>query len=77
MQFDTTATATYRYVQSAGFQDEEAADQYLYRGYGSFAPGSAWQRWRTQVKNAANTSVLALPDRLLTLWEGGCPTASI
>lgn len=73
VQFGTTATATYRYVQSAGFQDEEAADQYLYRGYGSFAPGSAWQRWRTQVKNAANTSVLALPDRLLTLWEGGLP----
>lgn len=73
VQFAETATATYRYVQSAGFQEEEAADQYLHRGYGSFAPGSVWQRWRTQVKNAANTSVLALPDRLLTLWEGGLP----
>jgi all-trans-8'-apo-beta-carotenal 15,15'-oxygenase len=68
-----TALATYRYVQSAGYQDEEAADQYLYRGYGSFAPGSLWQRWRSQVKNVANTSVLALPDRLLALWEGGLP----
>ena len=67
------AGATYRYVQSAGFQEEEAADQYLYRGYGSFAPGSLWQRWQSQVKNVANTSVLALPDRLLALWEGGLP----
>jgi all-trans-8'-apo-beta-carotenal 15,15'-oxygenase len=67
------AAATYRYVQSAGFQDEEAADQYLYRGYGTMAPGSLWQRWRAQIKNAANTSVLALPDRLLALWEGGLP----
>ncbi len=70
---DGGAEATYRYVQSAGFQDEESADQYLYRGYGSFAPGSLWQRWQSQVKNAANTSVLALPDRLLALWEGGLP----
>lgn len=67
------AVANYRYVQSAGFQDEEAADQYLYRGYGTMAPGSLWQRWRAQIKNAANTSVLALPDRLLALWEGGLP----
>ncbi|MDE5081741.1 MAG: carotenoid oxygenase family protein [Trichodesmium sp. St15_bin1_1] len=25
------------------------------------------------VKNVANTSVLALPDRLLALWEAGHP----
>ncbi|NJL47921.1 MAG: hypothetical protein HC929_11085 [Leptolyngbyaceae cyanobacterium SM2_5_2] len=74
VRFDgNAALATYRYVQSAGYGAEEKADQYLYRGYGSFAPGSPWQRWRSQVKNAANTSVLALPDRLLALWEGGLP----
>ena len=71
------AQATYRYVQSAGYLDEEAADQFLYSGYGSLAPGPFWQRWNAQLKNAANTSVLALPDKLLALWEGGCPTISI
>lgn len=67
------ARATYRYVQSAGYLDEEAANQFLYSGYGSLAPGPLWQRWNAQLKNAANTSVLALPDQLLALWEGGWP----
>lgn len=65
--------ATYRYVQSAGYTDEEAANQFLYSGYGSVAPGPFWQRWKAQLKNAGNTSVLALPDKLLALWEGGWP----
>ncbi|MDA0267461.1 MAG: carotenoid oxygenase family protein [Cyanobacteria bacterium] len=69
------AQATYRYVQSAGYVDESAADQFLYSGYGSLAPGPIWQRWQAQFKNAANTSVLALPDRILALWEGGMPHA--
>lgn len=67
------AAGVYRYVRSAGYQDEEAANQFLYSGYGTLAPGPIWQRWQAQFKNAANTSVLALPDRLLTLWEGGQP----
>lgn len=70
---DQQATATYRYVQSAGYRDEEAAGAYLYGGYGTTAPGRFWERWRKQLKNAANTSVLALGDRLLALWEGGQP----
>ncbi|MEA5448873.1 carotenoid oxygenase family protein [Leptolyngbya sp. CCNP1308] len=68
-----SAVANYRYVRSAGFVEEEEADQGLYRGYGTLPPGPFWQHWQTQVKNAANTSVLALPDRLLALWEGGLP----
>ena len=40
------------------------------------APGPAWLRWTKSIKNVANTSVLALPDRLLA-GEGGLPTASI
>jgi carotenoid cleavage dioxygenase-like enzyme len=67
------AQATYRYVQSAGYVAESAADQFLYGSYGSLPPGPIWQRWQAQFKNAANTSVLALPDRLLALWEGGMP----
>ena len=52
---------------------EEKADKFLYPNYGMTAPGPAWLRWTKSVKNAANTSVLALPDRLLALWEGGLP----
>ncbi|MCG8362837.1 MAG: carotenoid oxygenase family protein [Pseudanabaenales cyanobacterium] len=65
----------YRYVQSVGYQDEEAAGQFLYSGYGALAPGPIWERWNKQLKNAANVSVLALSDKLLALWEAGQPYA--
>ncbi len=67
------AQGTYRYVRSAGYVDEEAQGCFLYSGYGTLAPGPFWRRWQAQLKNAANTSVLALPDRVLALWEGGWP----
>jgi carotenoid cleavage dioxygenase-like enzyme len=70
---DGGASAVYRYVQTAGYQAEEKADKFLYSNYGMTAPGPVWLRWTKTVKNAANTSVLALPDRLLALWEGGPP----
>jgi carotenoid cleavage dioxygenase-like enzyme len=67
--------ATYKYVQTAGYQAEMAAGEYLYGNYGMTAPGMIWQQWRRPLKNAANTSVLALSDKLLALWEGGKPHA--
>ncbi len=70
---DGGASAVYRYVQTAGYLAEEKADKFLYSNYGMTAPGPVWLRWTKTVKNAANTSVLALPDRLLALWEGGPP----
>lgn len=70
---DVGATAVYRYVQTAGYLAEEKADRFLYSNYGMTAPGPVWLRWTKTVKNSANTSVLALPDRLLALWEGGAP----
>ncbi|MEO0407884.1 MAG: carotenoid oxygenase family protein [Cyanobacteria bacterium P01_A01_bin.135] len=70
-----TATATYRYVRTSQFATEELADRFLYSGYGMTAPGPLWKRWTTPLKNAANTSVLPLGDRLLALWEGGNPHA--
>ncbi|MEG3930123.1 carotenoid oxygenase family protein [Microcoleus sp. T3_B1] len=70
---DVGATAVYRYVKTAGYLAEEKADKFLYSNYGMTAPGPVWLRWTKTVKNAANTSVLALPDRLLALWEGGPP----
>lgn len=69
------ATGLYRYVQTSGYQAEAAADTFLYPNYGRTAPGRIWERWGKPVKNAANTSVLALPDKLLALWEGGNPHA--
>lgn len=69
------ATGVYRYVQTKGYQEEAAADRFLFPNYGMTAPGPFWNNWLREVKNAANTSVLALPDKLLALWEGGNPHA--
>lgn len=69
------ATGVYRYVQTIGYKEEEAANQLLFANYGMTAPGAIWNTWIKSVKNAANTSVLALPDKLLALWEGGKPHA--
>jgi all-trans-8'-apo-beta-carotenal 15,15'-oxygenase len=72
------ATGTYRYVQTAGYLAEEQADQFLYGNYGRAVTGPIWRRWLKflsgdGLKNVANTSVLALPDKLLALWEAGLP----
>ncbi len=72
---DAGATGLYRYVQTSGYQDEAEKDEFLYPNYGMTAPGRIWERWGKPVKNAANTSVLVLPDKLLALWEGGNPHA--
>ncbi|MDB9374730.1 carotenoid oxygenase family protein [Nodularia sphaerocarpa] len=70
---DAGVTGVYRYVQTAGYQEETTAGKLLYGNYGMTAPGPVWNQWLKPVKNAANTSVLALPDKLLALWEGGNP----
>lgn len=72
---DAGATALYRYVQTSGYQEEAAADRLLYGNYGMTAPGPIWNQWLKPLKNAANTSVLALPNKLLALWEGDNPHA--
>lgn len=69
------ATGLYRYVQTAGYREEAAANRLLYGNYGMTAPGAIWNKWLKAIKNVANTSVLALPDKLLALWEGGKPHA--
>ncbi|NEQ25972.1 MAG: hypothetical protein F6K28_44355, partial [Microcoleus sp. SIO2G3] len=69
------AIATYRYVQTSGYLAESEAGELLYGNYGMTAPGGFWNQWRRSIKNTANTSVIALDDRLLALWEGGNPHA--
>ena len=72
---EAPAVGLYRFVQTSGYKEEAAADQLLYGNYGMTAPGPIWNQWFRPLKNAANTSVMALPDKLLTLWEGGKPHA--
>lgn len=72
-QGGSNAIALYRYVQTSGYLEESQAGKFLYGNYGMTAPGPIWNQWLKPVKNAANTSVLALPDQLLALWEGGQP----
>jgi len=72
---DTGATGIYRYVQTAAYQAETAAGKFLYPNYGMTVPGPCWKSWGKLPKNAANTSVLALPDKLLALCEAGNPHA--
>ncbi len=72
---DSGATGMYRYVQTQGYLDEQKEDVFIYPNYGMMAEGAFWNNWFKPLKNAANTSVLALPDRLLALWEAGKPHA--
>lgn len=67
------ATGVYRYVETPEFLNEERAGRLMYSGYGMLPPGGLINRFTKGLKNAANTSVLALSDRLLALWEGAHP----
>jgi all-trans-8'-apo-beta-carotenal 15,15'-oxygenase len=69
------ASGVYRYVQTKKYQAESQVDRWLYGNYGMLPAGNLWESWGKSLGNAANTSVLALPDRLLALWEGGMPHA--
>jgi len=72
---DGRATATYRYVKTAGYQAEAQADRLIFGNYGTVPSGPIWARFGKSPKNVANTSVMVLGDRLLTLWEAGEPHA--
>jgi carotenoid cleavage dioxygenase-like enzyme len=68
------AYATYKYIQSEMYKEEEAAGKYIYAGYGSKMNVPFWKRPLIQkFKNPGNTSVQVLPDKLLALYEGGLP----
>jgi len=70
------ARAVYKYVQSKWVTEEEKADKFLYRGFGQTVSGGLFQKlFSREFKNAGNTSVLPLPDKVLALWEGGWPFA--
>ncbi len=65
---------TNRMVDTPELAAEAAAGRMLYRSFGTNRPGGvAANALRFHFKNAGNTSVLPLGDRLLALWEGGSP----
>jgi carotenoid cleavage dioxygenase-like enzyme len=72
---DTGATGVYRYVQTEEYQTEEKAGKLIFGNYGRTPSGPIWKQFGLPMKNCANTSVLALTDKLLALWEAGLPHA--
>lgn len=75
--FDGAGNAHFRnrFVRTAGFVEELAANQMLYRG--QFSPkAGGWlaNAFDMRTKNLANTNVMHWGGRLLALWEGGKPT---
>ena len=70
---DQKPWAVYRYVQTAEYQIETEKGRFIFGGYGMNPPGNLWDKLTKPIKNVANTSVLALPNQILALWEGGHP----
>jgi all-trans-8'-apo-beta-carotenal 15,15'-oxygenase len=66
-----------RFVRTEGWQAEELADRFLYRGvFGTQKPGGAVANaFDLRLKNIANTHVVRLGDQLLALWEAAEPHA--
>ncbi|EAQ70033.1 apocarotenoid-15/15'-oxygenase [Synechococcus sp. RS9909] len=66
-----------RFVRTAGWLAEEAAQKVLYRGvFGSQKPGGPLANaFDLRLKNIANTGVVRLGDALLALWEAAEPHA--
>lgn len=64
-----------RYVQTAGYVAEEAANKILYRGvFGTQKSGGCLANFLdTRIKNIANTQVIYWGDKLLALWEAALP----
>ena len=68
---------TNRFVRTEGWQAEEKAGRYLYRGvFGTQKPGGPLANaFDVRLKNIANTHVVRLGDNLLALWEASSPHA--
>jgi all-trans-8'-apo-beta-carotenal 15,15'-oxygenase len=78
LRFDGgTAQLRNRFVRTEGFEAEEQAGKFLYRGvFGTQKPGGiAANAFDLRLKNIANTHVVRLGDQLLALWEAAEPHA--
>lgn len=67
------ASATYRYVRTEAFKQEQAEGKFSFGSYGRLPSGSFWQKLTVPIKNRANSGIIALGDRLWTLWTAGSP----
>jgi all-trans-8'-apo-beta-carotenal 15,15'-oxygenase len=66
-----------RFVRTEGWQAEERAGRFVYRGvFGTQKPGGPLANaFDLRLKNIANTHVVRLGDQLLALWEAAEPHA--
>ena len=62
-----------RYVRTPKYIDETAAQQVLYRGFGTQIPGGLRKNFLKMPANPANTSTIYHGGHLLALNEGGKP----
>jgi all-trans-8'-apo-beta-carotenal 15,15'-oxygenase len=64
-----------RYVRTAGFVAEQAANKFLYRGVFGTAKAGGWlaNAFDVRLKNIANTQVIYWGGKLLALWEAAEP----
>jgi all-trans-8'-apo-beta-carotenal 15,15'-oxygenase len=64
-----------RYVQTAGYVAEQAANRFLYRGVFGTAKAGGWlaNAFDLRLKNIANTNVVYWGGKLLALWEAAEP----
>jgi all-trans-8'-apo-beta-carotenal 15,15'-oxygenase len=62
-----------RFVKTAKRDAEVAAGRFIYPAGGTEIPGSAGVTSPDGI-NVANTSILAVGDKIWALWEGGSPT---
>ena len=69
------ATLSNKFVRTKGWQEEEQAGKFIYRGvFGTQRPGGAiTNAFDLRFKNIANTHVVRLGDQLLALWEAAGP----
>ena len=72
---ENNPTGIYRYVKTEAYQAEEKAGKLFFGSYGRTPSGPIWKQLGLPMKNCANTALLALPDKLLALWEAGLPHA--
>ena len=74
---DGRARLSNLFVRTAGWQAEEKAGRFLYRGvFGTQKPGGMLANaFDLRLKNVANTHVVRLGDQLLALWEAAEPHA--
>jgi all-trans-8'-apo-beta-carotenal 15,15'-oxygenase len=64
-----------RFIATETYRDETRAGRIRHRGFGKMRPGGLLANILRQPANVANTSVIPDGGRLLSLWEGGPPTA--